>query len=67
MHACRSSAPHPPFHRERIPHLDHGIDMDTARDQLKQLPPTVVADTGKNCQQLGEFKPQDATTNPSLI
>src|SRR5471032_466572 len=40
-------------------------DMTTALDQLKQYT-TVVADTG-NFQQLGEFKPQDATTNPSLI
>ena len=39
--------------------------MTTALDQLKQFT-TVVADTG-NFQQLGEFKPQDATTNPSLI
>ena len=39
--------------------------MTTALDQLKQYT-TVVADTG-NFQQLGEFKPQDATTNPSLI
>jgi len=39
--------------------------MTTALDQLKQYT-TVVADTG-NFQQLDEFKPQDATTNPSLI
>jgi transaldolase len=39
--------------------------MTTALDQLKQYT-TVVADTG-NFQQLAEFKPQDATTNPSLI
>jgi len=39
--------------------------MTSALDQLKQYT-TVVADTG-NFQQLGEFKPQDATTNPSLI
>ena len=39
--------------------------MTTALDQLKQYT-TVVADTG-DFQQLGEFKPQDATTNPSLI
>lgn len=34
-------------------------------DALKQFT-TVVADTG-NFQQLAQFKPQDATTNPSLI
>ena len=34
-------------------------------DALKQFT-TVVADTG-NFRQLGAFKPQDATTNPSLI
>ena len=34
-------------------------------DALKQLT-TVVADTG-DFNQLGAFKPQDATTNPSLI
>ncbi|MEZ2738432.1 transaldolase [Comamonas jiangduensis] len=37
-------------------------------NQLEQLKryTTVVADTG-SFQQLGQFKPQDATTNPSLI
>ncbi|MBR8458075.1 transaldolase [Burkholderia dolosa] len=39
--------------------------MTTALDQLKQYT-TVVADTG-DFQQLAQFKPQDATTNPSLI
>ena len=34
-------------------------------DALKQLT-TVVADTG-DFMQLGQFQPQDATTNPSLI
>ncbi len=34
-------------------------------DQLKRMT-TVVADTG-DFKQLGQFKPQDATTNPSLI
>ena len=34
-------------------------------DALKQVT-TVVADTG-DFKQLGQFKPQDATTNPSLI
>ena len=34
-------------------------------DALKQVT-TVVADTG-NFQQLAQFRPQDATTNPSLI
>ncbi len=39
--------------------------MTSALDQLKQYT-TVVADTG-DFQQLIQFKPQDATTNPSLI
>ncbi|KMY86124.1 Transaldolase [Candidatus Paraburkholderia calva] len=39
--------------------------MTSALDQLKQYT-TVVADTG-DFQQFIEFKPQDATTNPSLI
>jgi transaldolase len=37
----------------------------TQLDALKQFT-TVVADTG-DFKQLGQFKPQDATTNPSLI
>ena len=39
--------------------------MTTSLDQLKRYS-TVVADTG-DFKQLAEFKPQDATTNPSLI
>ena len=39
--------------------------MTTALDQLKQFT-TVVADTG-DFQQLAQYKPRDATTNPSLI
>lgn len=39
--------------------------MTTALDQLKQYT-IVVADTG-DFQQLEQFKPRDATTNPSLI
>ncbi|MEX3606761.1 MAG: transaldolase [Burkholderia sp.] len=39
--------------------------MTTALDQLKQYT-TVVADTGY-FQQLAQYQPQDATTNPSLI
>jgi len=39
--------------------------MTTALDQLKQFT-TVVADTG-DFQQLAQYKPQDATTNPSLV
>jgi transaldolase len=39
--------------------------MTTALDQLKQYT-TVVADTG-DFQQFVQFKPRDATTNPSLI
>ena len=37
----------------------------TALDQLKQYT-TVVSDTG-DFQSIAQFKPQDATTNPSLI
>ncbi|HVE07183.1 MAG TPA: transaldolase [Paraburkholderia sp.] len=39
--------------------------MTTALDQLKQYT-KVVADTG-DFQQLAQYKPQDATTNPSLV
>ncbi|WP_296653380.1 transaldolase family protein, partial [Paraburkholderia sp.] len=39
--------------------------MTTALEQLKQYT-TVVADTG-DFQQFVQYKPQDATTNPSLI
>ncbi|MFL9871153.1 transaldolase [Paraburkholderia megapolitana] len=39
--------------------------MTTALDQLKQYT-VVVADTG-DFQQLAQYKPRDATTNPSLI
>ncbi|NRO96008.1 transaldolase [Paraburkholderia sp. NMBU_R16] len=39
--------------------------MTTALDQLKQYT-TVVADTG-DFQQLAQYKPRDATTNPSLV
>ncbi|KMZ11311.1 Transaldolase, partial [Candidatus Burkholderia humilis] len=39
--------------------------MTSSLDQLKQYT-TVVADTG-DFQQFIEFKPEDATTNPSLI
>lgn len=34
-------------------------------DQLKQMT-TIVADTG-DFEAMKQFKPQDATTNPSLI
>src|ERR1700761_8597605 len=37
----------------------------TALDQLKQYT-TVVSDTG-DFQAIAQYKPQDATTNPSLI
>ena len=42
--------------------------MNQATSQLEALKQftTVVADTG-DFKQLGDFKPQDATTNPSLI
>ncbi|MGN6665853.1 MAG: transaldolase family protein, partial [Trinickia sp.] len=39
--------------------------MTNALDQLKQYT-TVVADTG-DFQQLAQYKPRDATTNPSLV
>ncbi|XP_072615304.1 transaldolase isoform X1 [Vulpes vulpes] len=39
--------------------------MESALDQLKQVT-TVVADTG-DFHAIDEYKPQDATTNPSLI
>lgn len=39
--------------------------MNSLLDQLKQHS-TVVADTG-DLEAIGRFKPQDATTNPSLI
>ncbi|WP_233857680.1 transaldolase [Paraburkholderia sp. HD33-4] len=39
--------------------------MTNSLDQLKQYT-TVVADTG-DFQQLAQYKPRDATTNPSLI
>jgi len=39
--------------------------MATSLDQLKQFT-TVVSDTG-DFEQISKFKPQDATTNPSLI
>ncbi|GAB1292904.1 Transaldolase [Apodemus speciosus] len=39
--------------------------MESALDQLKQFT-TVVADTG-DFNAIDEYKPQDATTNPSLI
>ena len=43
-------------------------DLDQLHDQLDALRQwtTVVADTG-DFRQLAQFKPQDATTNPSLI
>jgi transaldolase len=39
--------------------------MTTSLDQLKQYT-TVVADTG-DFQQIAQYKPQDSTTNPSLV
>ena len=51
--------------RPRRPAPFFRIAMTTALDQLKQYT-TVVADTG-DFQQFIQFKPQDATTNPSLI
>jgi transaldolase len=39
--------------------------MTTALDQLKKFT-VVVADTG-DFEQLKQYKPQDSTTNPSLL
>ncbi|SAL60712.1 transaldolase B [Caballeronia udeis] len=66
----RHRRPRKTFHPRALRIFDNGTtrrkpDMTSALDQLKQYT-TVVADTG-NFQQLDEFKPQDATTNPSLI
>jgi transaldolase len=46
-------------------HAPGRLAMKTALDQLKQYT-TVVADTG-DFQQLAQYQPHDATTNPSLI
>jgi transaldolase len=51
--------------RHPLMHSRCGHHLTTSLDQLKQYS-TVVADTG-DFKQLAEFKPQDATTNPSLI
>jgi transaldolase len=40
--------------------------MSTSLDQLKAAGTTVVSDTG-DFAAIGKYKPQDATTNPSLI
>jgi transaldolase len=40
--------------------------MSTALDQLKATGTTVVSDSG-DFASIGKYKPQDATTNPSLI
>ena len=64
---CRSLGPHPP---DNIPadkwgkRMVNNLTMNQL-DALKQFT-TVVADTG-DFKQLAQFKPQDATTNPSLI
>merc|ERR1712226_659733 len=41
------------------------VNMPSALEQLKEVT-TVVADTG-DFESMKKFKPQDATTNPSLI
>lgn len=43
----------------------NGITMSSQLEQLKAVT-TVVADTG-DFEAINEYKPQDATTNPSLI
>lgn len=40
--------------------------MTTSLDQLKATGTTVVCDSG-DFATIGKYKPQDATTNPSLI
>lgn len=40
--------------------------MSSALDQLKATGTTVVCDSG-DFATIGKYKPQDATTNPSLI
>ena len=40
--------------------------MTSSLDQLKALGTTVVCDSG-DFATIGKYKPQDATTNPSLI
>ena len=40
--------------------------MPTSLDQLKAAGTTVVSDSG-DFETIGKYKPQDATTNPSLI
>ncbi|KAM6523793.1 sedoheptulose-7-phosphate:D-glyceraldehyde-3- phosphate transaldolase [Fusarium solani] len=40
--------------------------MSTSLDQLKATGTTVVSDSG-DFASIGKYKPQDATTNPSLI
>ena len=40
--------------------------MSTSLDQLKATGTTVVADSG-DFATIAKYKPQDATTNPSLI
>lgn len=40
--------------------------MSTSLDQLKARGTTVVCDSG-DFATIGKYKPQDATTNPSLI
>lgn len=40
--------------------------MSSSLDQLKSLGTTVVCDSG-DFATIGKYKPQDATTNPSLI
>ncbi|KAK0531253.1 sedoheptulose-7-phosphate:D-glyceraldehyde-3- phosphate transaldolase [Tilletia horrida] len=45
--------------------VDHASSAAAALDQLKQFT-TVVSDSG-DFESIGAYKPQDATTNPSLI
>ncbi|KAK0527776.1 sedoheptulose-7-phosphate:D-glyceraldehyde-3- phosphate transaldolase [Tilletia horrida] len=45
--------------------VDHASSTTAALDQLKQFT-TVVSDSG-DFESIGAYKPQDATTNPSLI
>jgi transaldolase len=64
-HRGLPSAPAPSSFSDHGAHAPQRLDMTTALDQLKQFT-TVVADTG-DFQQLAQYKPRDATTNPSLV
>ena len=51
-----------------MPEEPHSKKQKTGESQIEQLKAltTIVADTG-DIEAISKFKPQDATTNPSLI